>query len=166
MFVDKVNWVMIRFYRDGLQAHLNDPDRLFKVLPILAVFPEIDIKDPAVDLLFLSEYEEISPLVGGLYDYRDRYQAVLDTIKLRNELHLNQLQGAFTELAKQGKIQGTPDDIKREVGLAIWNRLKITTDALYMDTDHLLKHHAELKTVLVRNFKRLYPKAKMLEVVP
>ena len=167
MFVDKAFWVAKNTHKDYLQKMSEDPLRHIKLTPLHAIFPEIEVKDPAVDLFFIFENDEnFASVIAKLYDYRDRYQSLMDMIQKRNDLHLR-LQEIVAEMRRKSGSEYVSDaDLKEGLGIAIWGNLKTMTDSIYGDTDYIINHHGELKNQLIKIFREFFPKNKILELVP
>jgi len=145
-----------------LDSRKDDPIRNINVPAIHTVFPEIDIRDPAIELFFLAESNEVD-VIGKLLNLKQSYIGLLDFLRIRNELVVGQLQ----EIVARHDIQRRmlpKNEIMCYVGEPLYGKLESATNAIYGDTNYILNHSEKAKSELKRIFKQMFPKGKMVEM--
>lgn len=161
-FVDRV-YNLAKYIDDNyLSNKVNDSFRHINIPYMHCIFPEVDIKDPAVELYFLSETHDVK-IIGKLYNYKNSYILLSDMINMRNELHTNQMIVILSKQPGAGSGYATPDQMETILGKPLFHKMKSTTDSLYDNTKYIISHYNDLKLRLTAIFKYLYPNAKMLE---
>ena len=162
LFIDRIYWMAKKISEQHLESRKQDPIRHINVPAIHAVFPEIDINDPAIELFFLAESNEVD-VIGKLLNLKQSYIGFLDFIKIRNELVVGQLQ----EIISRHDIQNRSlpkNEILNYVGQPLYGKLESATMAIYNDTDYILSNADKAKSELKRIFKKMFPKGKMVEI--
>jgi hypothetical protein len=87
---------------DLLKNKIDDPLRHINIPAIHIIFPEVDKKDPAVDLYFISETHDVK-IIGKIYNYKNRYIALSDMLNTRNQLHINQVIEIIAKMQASGQ---------------------------------------------------------------
>ncbi len=162
LFIDRIYWMAKKISEQHLESRKQDPIRHINVSAIHAVFPEIDINDPAIELFFLAESNEVD-VIGKLLNLKQSYIGFLDFIKIRNELVVGQLQ----EIISRHDIQNRSlpkNETLNYVGQPLYGKLESATMAIYNDTDYILSNADKAKSELKRIFKKMFPKGKMVEI--
>ncbi|MGO9396037.1 MAG: hypothetical protein ACLP7A_15695, partial [Desulfobaccales bacterium] len=139
------------------------PLRHIKIPAIHIIFPEVDTKDPVVDLYFITETHDVN-ILGKIYNYKNRYIALSDMVNIRNQLHINQVQEIISTKLGVGDAYINEDQLKIILGLPLYGKMMTTTDSIYCDTKYIINNYNEIKLRLTAIFKYLYPEAKIIEI--
>lgn len=162
VFIDRIYWIAKQIYDNQLEPRKDDPIRHISIPAIHAVFPEVDIKDPAIELFFLAEQNEVD-VIGKLLDLKQSYIGFLDFIKTRNELVVGQLQEIVSRYGIQ-HCELPKNEVLNYVGQPLYGKLESATDTIYADTKYILENSEKTKAELKRIFKKMFPKGKMVEL--
>lgn len=162
LFIDRIYWMVKQNHDDQLEPRKDDPIRHINIPAIHAVFPEVDIKDPAIELFFLAELNEVD-VIGYLLNLKQRYIGFVDFEKIRNELIVGQLQ----EIVARHDLQNRAipkNEVMNYVGQPLYGKLESATNTIYADTKYILENSEKAKAELKRIFKKMFPKGKMVEL--
>ncbi len=161
IFLDRLHVVSELLFNNYLKPQINEPLRHLNLPVIVAPFPEIDINDPAIELYFLAETNDVN-IIAKLMTIKDAYIILLKMIEKRNDMHSNQ----FQEIASQNNIQsGSISKSQAEdiLGRALYGKMLSTTDAIYLQIEYILSNYNDMKNEVKSIFTKIYPKAKMIE---
>jgi hypothetical protein len=161
-FVDRVYYLAKKIDDNYLSNKINDSIRHINIPYMHCIFPEVDIKDPVVELYFLSETHDVK-IIGKIYNYKNSYILLSDMINMRNELHTNQMVEILSKQPGTGSGYATLNQMESILGKPLFHKMKSATDSIYDNAKYIISNYNELKLRLTSIFKYLYPNAKMLE---
>jgi hypothetical protein len=163
IFLDRINSQSNLIYSSYLSAQKEIKLRHINLPAIVFTFPNFDLNDPAIDLVFLTEYKNMNiDLIANLMTIKDRFSLLVNMVGIRNNLHINELQPIFAKLQITHGIS-TENDIQNLIGFDLYGKLKSATDVIYEEIDYIMKNYRQIKDRLGVALKAISPKAKMIE---
>jgi len=162
LFLDRVFGLSNPLYEKYFKVKKSDTLRHLNIQPVLLSFPEIDIKDPSVELYFLTEYDQPC-FIAKMLSFKERYSMFINNFQKRNALIVDQLQTIASENNMQsGKF--SPAQVNEIIGRALYGQLESITNLLYEELEYLNSNYHDLRKELTNIFITIYPKAKLLKL--
>jgi hypothetical protein len=146
-----------------LKNKIDDPLRHINVPAMHIISPEVNIKDPVIELYFISESHDVK-IIGKIYNYKNRYLALSEIFNIRNQLYINHVIEIISSKLGTGAGYITIDQMKNILGLPLYGKMLTITDSLYNDTKYIIENYNEIKLRLRAIFKYLFPEGKMIEL--
>jgi hypothetical protein len=163
IFLDRINSQAKLINDNYLLGQKENKLRHINVPAIMFVFPNFDLNDPAVDLVFLIEYENSNVnLIANLMTIKDRFSILVNMVQIRNNIHINELQPIFSKLQITGGMT-SEQEIEKIIGKVIYSKMKSATDTIYDQIEYITQNYRRIKDELGKALKQVHSKAKLIE---